>query len=85
MQQTLKLAFTKSLYCYPYRIKEYSFHVTSPKGTANIHVNGFFLTKDVLQQIKDAPDGTVVTFDEIKVTCPECDTRTLEPIKLKIK
>ncbi len=85
MQQTLKLAFAKSLYCYPYSIKEYTFKISSDKGAATIHVNGIFLTKDILQQIKDAPAGTVMEFVDIKVTCPECATRTLEPLKLKIR
>lgn len=85
MQQTLKLAYQKSLYCYPYTIKEYTFKIASAKGTATIHVNGIFLTTAILQQIKDAPAGTEMEFTDIKVTCPECATRTLEPLKLKIK
>ena len=84
-QQILKLAFPKSLYCYPYSIKEYTFKISSAKGAATIHVNGIFLTKDILQQIKDAPSGTIMEFADIKVTCPECATRTLESLKLKIK
>lgn len=85
MQQTLKLAYPKSLYCYPYTIKEYTFKIASAKGSATIHANGVFLTKDILQQMKDAPEGTEMQFTDIKVTCPECATRVIEPIKLKIK
>jgi len=84
-QLTLKIGFPKSLYSYPYTIKEFTFKISSVKGAATIHVNGIFLTKDILQQIKDAPDGTVMEFTDIKVTCPECATRTLDGIKLKIK
>jgi len=85
MQTVLKIGFPKSLYSYPYTIKEYTFKISSSKGAATIHVNGIFLTKDVLQQIRDAAEGTVMEFTDIKVTCPECATRTLDPLKLKIK
>ncbi len=84
-QQVLKLAFPRSLYCYPYTIKEYTFKISSDKGSATVHVNGIFLSKDILQQIKDAPAGTTMEFTDIKVTCPECATRTLDSIKLKIR
>jgi hypothetical protein len=85
MQTILRIGFPKSLYSYPYTIKEYTFKISSAKGAATIHVNGIFLTKDVLQQIKDAPEGTLMEFTDIKVTCPECAIRTLDTLKLKIK
>ncbi len=84
-QMTLKSSFPNSLYSYPYAIKQYTFKVSHEKGSAIINVNGVFLTKDVLQQIKDAPTGTIIEFTGIKATCPECATRTLPDIKLKIK
>ena len=84
-QNSLKVAFPKSLYSYPYTIKQYIFKIQTPKGGATIPVNGFFLTKDILAQIKEAPADTVMEFTEIKATCPECATRDLPAIKLKIK
>jgi hypothetical protein len=84
-QNVLRPSFPKSLYSYPYRIKEYTFKITSAKGSATINVKGFFLTKEVLTQINDAPVGTEVLFTNIKATCPECETRPVEDIKMKIK
>ncbi len=84
-QTTLKLSFPGSYYCYPYTIRQYTFKIQHEKGGATLPVNGFFLTKEVLQQIKDAPAGTVAEFTNIKVTCPECATRTLEDIKVRIR
>ncbi len=82
---SLKTLFQNSLYSYPYAIKSYTFKTQNTKGNANINVNGFFLTKDVLQQISDAPVGSIIEFTNIKATCPECEPRTLPDIKLKIK
>jgi hypothetical protein len=84
-QTSLKLAFPNSLYSYPYAIKQFTFKAHYDKGGAVINVNGVLLTKDIFQQIKDAPAGTIVEFTGIKATCPECAMRTLDDIKLKIK
>ena len=84
-QTVLKSAFPGSLYSYPYSIKQYTFKISTPKGGATIPVKGIFLTKDILQEIKDAPAGTIVEFDDIKATCPECAVRTLDDLKIKIK
>ena len=84
-QSTLSASFPNSLYSYPYRIKQFVFKITTPNSTATFHVNGIFLTKEIMQEIKDAPAGTIATFTEIKATCPECAVRTLDDIKLKIK
>ncbi len=84
-QNSLKVAFPKSLYSYPYTIKQYIFKIHTPKGGATIPVNGFYLTRDILAQIKDAPAGTIMEFTDIKATCPECATRDLPDIKLKVK
>ncbi len=84
-QNSLKVAFPRSLYSYPYTIKQYIFKIHTPKGGATIPVNGYYLTRDILTQIKDAPAGTVMEFTDIKATCPECATRVLGDIKLKIK
>ena len=84
-QTSLKACFPNSLYSYPYGIKQFIFKTRHEKGGATINVNGFFLTKDILQQIKDAPAGAVIEFTAIKATCPECAARTLDDIKIKIK
>lgn len=84
-QMFLKAAFPNSLYGYPYDIRQYTFKVSTDKGGAVINVSGSFLSREVLQQIKDAPAGTNVLFTNIKATCPECATRTLPDVNLKIK
>jgi len=84
-QMTLKVFFPNSLYCFPYKVVQYTASIYSAKGGATIPVAGFFLTKEVLEQINNAPPGTVAVFKDIKVTCPECATRTIEDLKLKIK
>jgi len=84
-QMTLKVVFPNSLYSYPYSIRQYTFKVQHEKGSATINVNGFFLTKEVLQQIKDVPAGTILQFTNIKATCPECAVRTLDDINLKVR
>lgn len=84
-QTMLKAVFPRSLYSYPYGIKQYTFKVSTAKGSAVLPVKGFFLTKDVLGEINNAPPGTVVEFTDIKATCPECATRSLPDLKLKIK
>lgn len=84
-QSSLFAAFPNSLYSYPYRIKQYVFKISTPKGGAIINGNGIFLSKEIMQEIKDAPAGTIIEFTGIKATCPECVTRTLDDIKLKIK
>ena len=85
VQTMLKAYFPKSLYSYPYTIKSYTFKVTTPAGQATIPVRGYFIVKEILQEINNAPSGTVITFTDIKATCPDCATRTLPDIRLKIK
>jgi len=84
-QVAVKCSFPGSLYSYPYAIKQYTFRISSAKGSATIPVKGFFITNDVLKEINNAPDGTIAEFTDIKATCPECATRTLDNIKMKIK
>lgn len=84
-QTAMYAVFPNSLYSYPYRIKQYTFKIQTPKGGATINGTGIFINRDVMQEIKDAPAGTVVEFSNIKATCPECAIRTLDDIKLKIK
>lgn len=85
MQASIRPEFPKSLYSYPYRIKQYSFKLETPKGSANYTVNGFFLTTNILKEINEAPEGTMLEFYNIIATCPECSSRPLNDVKLKIK
>jgi hypothetical protein len=84
-QVTMKISFPGSLYSYPYSIKQYTFRVSTAKGGATIPVKGFFLTNDIFKEINAAPEGTVLEFINIIATCPECGSRTLPDIKLKMK
>lgn len=83
-QMVLRAYFPNSLYSYPYRIKQYTYHLHTDSVNATISVPSYFLTKDILETIKGAPPGTVVEFSDIKATCPECATRALDNLKLKI-
>ncbi len=84
-QTALKVAFPRSLYSYPYTVKQYIFKIHHAKGGATIPVNGGFITREILTQIKDAPSGTIMEFTDIKASCPECVTKSLGDVKLKIK
>ena len=84
-QTKLIAVFPGSLYSYPYKITQYSFHIKSPKPTTRIQVSGFFLPTTVLKDINEAPEGSIAEFTDIKATCPECATRSLANLQLKIK
>jgi GldM C-terminal domain len=84
-QSVMKTMFPKSLYNYPYSIRQYTFKVSTAKGGATIPVKGFFLTNDVLKEISAAPEGTIIEFTDIKATCPDCAPRALDNIKMRIK
>lgn len=84
-QTKLRAVFPNSLYSYPYTIKQYTFKTVTPKGAVVLPVNSFFLNTPVLREINESPDGTVLEFTDIQATCPECATRAVEDLKLKIK
>ena len=84
-QQALRVVFPKSLYNYPYVVKQYTFNMHHAKGGATIPVLGYYLSKNMLEEIKNAPEGTEVQFTGIKATCPQCVTRDLPDLKIKIK
>lgn len=84
-QQALKVVFPKCLYNYPYIVKQYTFTMHHAKGGATIPVLGYYLSKNMLEEIKNAPAGTEVQFTGIKATCPQCVTRDLPDLKIKIK
>jgi hypothetical protein len=84
-QTKLRVIFPNSLYSYPYTIRQYTFKSRTNKGEANLVVNSFMLNTPVLTAINETPDGGVIEFTNIRATCPECATRTLTDLKLKIK
>ncbi len=84
-QNKLRVVFPKSLYNYPYSVKQYSFRMQTARSTANFSMNGFFLTTNVMKEVNEAPEGTVLEFYNIKATCPECALRELADVRLKIK
>ncbi len=85
VQQGLRLYFPNSLYSYPYSIKQYTFKIFTAAESAIIPVRGSFFTKDILAEINKAPAGTVFSITDIKATCPDCGTRNVPEIKMKIK
>ena len=85
LQTALRVAFPNSLYSFPYRIKQYTFRVKYDKTDISIPVAGFMIPREVLVEIKRAPDGAFIEFTDIKATCPECATRTLDNFKLRIR
>ncbi len=84
-QQGINVVYPKSLYNYPYVVKQYTFSIHHAKGGATIPVIGSFLTKTMLDEMKNAPAGTVVEFTGIKAGCTDCVTKPLGDIKIKIK
>lgn len=84
-QTKLIAVFPGSLYSYPYKITQYSFHIKSPKPTPSIQVTGFFLPTSVIKDISEATEGSIAEFTDIKATCPECATRTLANLQIKVK
>jgi hypothetical protein len=84
-QTKLIAVFPGSLYSYPYKIAQYSFRIKSPKPTPTIQVSGFFLPTTVIKAISEAPEGSMMEFSDIKATCPECGSRSLDNLLIKIK
>jgi len=84
-QTKLRVVFPNSLYNYPYTIKQYTFKTQTSKGNVTIPVNNFFLNTPVLRGISETNDGNILEFTDIKATCPDCATRSLDDLKLKIK
>lgn len=84
-QTKLIAVFPGSLYSYPYKITQYSFSIKSPKPTPTIQVSGFFLPTTVIKAISEAPEGSMMEFSDIKATCPECGSRSLDNLLIKIK
>ena len=82
---TMSTYFPNSLYSYPYKVTQYKFKTHYDKKDVSIAVDGFFLSKEVLEVIRDVPVGTVLQFTDIKATCPSCSPRTLADVKLTVK
>ena len=81
-QTALRVGFAHSLYCYPYRVKEYTFKSRIAGKDIVIPVKGFFISKEVQQILSNAPEGAFLEFVNIKATCPDCADRALPDMKL---
>lgn len=84
-QTKLRVLFPNSLYSYPYTIVSYTFKDSTAKGPVALNVKTFFLTNAVLKEINEVPENTEVTFTNIKAVCPECASRILPDLKIKVK
>lgn len=84
-QFSLKVVFPNSLYCYPYKIKEYIFKIYSCNTADSILVTGSVIPKEVVKDIFSSPTGSTIEFSRIKALCPDCDMRIMNEIKIKVK
>lgn len=84
-QTKLRVVFPNSLYSYPYTVSSYTFKDSTPHGPVNYNVKTFFLTGGVIKAISEAPDSSNILFTDIKAICPECATRTLPDVKVKVR
>jgi hypothetical protein len=84
-QNYLRVFFPNSFYNYPYRVKEYTFRTRMGGKDIVIPVKGYTITKEVQNILSLIAEGTFVEFTNITATCPECDTRTLETLRLWVK
>ena len=84
-QTKLRVVFPNSLYSYPYTISSYTFKDSTATGLVNYNVKTFFLTNGVIKAIADAPENTEIIFTNIKAICPECSTRTLPDLRVRLK
>ncbi len=53
-------------------------------GNINFQNNGYFFSDDLILYIKQLKRGDKIIFDDIKVRCPDCRTRILNPIAITI-
>ena len=84
-QVSMRVYFPNSLYSYPYHIKQFSFKTKYEKSDFNCTIKGHLISKDIEQAISGAPSGTIIEFYDIKATCPECVTRDIENLRVRIK
>ena len=84
-QGVLKVGFKNSLYCYPYKIKQYTFKARVGGKEITIPVKGNLIPNEVTNILSIAAEGTFVEFTEIKAACYECEPRILPDLKLWIK
>lgn len=84
-QNKLSVYFPKSLYAYPYTIKQFTLKAKTPAKEVNLTANNFLLPMGILKEINEAPDGTWLEFTNIKAACPECSLRDVGDLKIKIK
>jgi hypothetical protein len=84
-QSSLKAGFRNSLYCYPYRIKQFTFKARVGGKDITIPVKGNMITNEITNILSIAAEGTFVEFTDIKAACYECEPRVLPDLKMWIK
>ncbi len=84
-QVGLNVYFPNSLYNYPYHITSFALKTHYDKADVNIAGKGHLISRDMEQAITRTPVGSVISFTDIKATCPDCITRQLDDLLLKIK
>ena len=84
-QTAMRVAFPNSLYCYPYHITQFTIKMKYGKTDITMPVAGYMMPRELLQEIKNAPDGTFMDFTDIKATCPDCGVRPLPNVRVKIR
>ncbi len=80
-QAFLRVVFDNSLYCYPYKVKGYTFKTRIAGKDYVIPVKGFYLTKEIQTILTNAPVGTFMEFVDIEAACAQCNPRKLPDIR----
>lgn len=84
-QTKLRVIFPNSLYSYPYTVRQYTFTSATSRGRVNMPVANFLLPNAVLRAIGETADGDTITFTSIVATCPECASRTLADLRIRLR
>jgi hypothetical protein len=84
-QVGLNVYFPNSLYNYPYHVTAFGLKTRYDKADVKLNAKGHLLNRDMEQAITKTPEGSVILFTDIKATCPECVTRPLDDLPIKLK
>ena len=84
-QVGLNVVFPNSLYSYPYRVISFSLKTHYDKADVKLTTKGHLLNRDMQDALTKTPEGTVIAFSDIKVTCPDCVTKQLDDLLIKLK
>jgi len=84
-QNSLKVVFPNSYYCYPYKIKSYLFKFKNGDKDDSVSVNGYMVTKEVIKDIFIAKEKSTIKFTNIKASCQDCTERELNDLSIKLR